>query len=145
MERSIDALDPRVASMCRNHIENCRANGIEIIVTSTYRDPAEQDRLYARGRTIKVENGKPVKIVTNAKGGQSFHNYRLAYDVVPLRYGKPVWGTVGADLDLWEKVGELGKVAGLDWAGDWVRFKEFPHFQWTGGLTLKDLQAGKRP
>ena len=139
MERSIDALDPRVASMCRNHIENCRANGIDILITSTYRDPAEQDRLYAIGRTL------PGKKVTNAKGGQSFHNYRLAYDVVPMRHGKPVWNTTGADLELWKKVGELGKAAGLEWAGDWKTFKEFPHFQWTGGLTLKQLQAGKRP
>lgn len=139
MERSIDALDPRVASMCRNHIENCRANGIEIIVTSTYRDPAVQDRLYAQGRTA------PGKIVTNAKGGQSFHNYRLAYDVVPLRNGKPVWGTTGLDLELWKKVGALGKAAGLEWAGEWRKFKEMAHFQWTGGLSLKDLQQGKRP
>lgn len=138
-ERSIAALDPRVGRMCQHHIENCRANGIDLLITSTYRDPAEQDALYAQGRT------KPGKKVTNAKGGQSMHNYRLAYDVVPLRNGKAVWGTTGDDLVLWNRVGALGKAAGLEWAGDWKSFKEFPHFQWTGGLTLKDLQAGQRP
>lgn len=138
-ERSIAALDPRVGRRCQHHIENCRANGIDLLITSTYRDPAEQDALYAQGRT------KPGKKVTNAKGGQSMHNYRLAYDVVPLRNGKAVWGTTGDDLVLWNRVGALGKAAGLEWAGDWKSFKEFPHFQWTGGLTLKELQAGERP
>lgn len=150
-ERSIDALHPRVAQMCRRHIQNCLENGINIIITSTFRSFEEQDRLYAIGRT------KPGRKVTNAKGGQSMHNYRLAYDVVPMRHGKPVWGTTGNgidkdpsddmrdDLELWQRVGELGKAAGLEWAGDWKRFREFPHFQWTDGLTLKDLQAGKRP
>jgi len=33
----------------------------------------------------------------------------------------------------------------LAWAGHWKTFKEFPHFQWTGGLKIADLQAGRRP
>jgi peptidoglycan L-alanyl-D-glutamate endopeptidase CwlK len=73
------------------------------------------------------------------------HNYRLAYDVVPLRNGKPVWGTSGEDGVLWQKVGALGVEQGLEWAGNWVKFKESAHFQWTGGLTLAELQAGKTP
>jgi peptidoglycan L-alanyl-D-glutamate endopeptidase CwlK len=63
--------------------------------------------------------------------------------VVPLRFGKPVWGTSGEDGELWKKVGELGKAQGLEWAGDWKKFKEFPHFQFTWGLTLADFQEGK--
>lgn len=139
MERNIDALDPRVASMCHQFLANCKLAGIDVMVTCTYRSIEEQNKLYAQGRTA------PGKKVTNAKGGQSMHNYRLAFDVVPLRYGKPVWGTTGDDLKLWQKIGEIGKAVGLEWAGEWKTFREFPHFQWTGGLTLKDLQAGKRP
>jgi peptidoglycan L-alanyl-D-glutamate endopeptidase CwlK len=44
---------------------------------------------------------------------------------------------------LWKKVGELGKAQGLEWAGDWKKFKELAHFQFTGGLTLADFQEGK--
>jgi peptidoglycan L-alanyl-D-glutamate endopeptidase CwlK len=108
------------------------------LVTSTYRSTAEQNALYAQGRT------KPGKKVTNAKGGQSFHNHRLAYDVVPLRNGKPVWGTTGEDGKLWQRVGELGEAAGLEWAGRWTKFREFPHFQYTGGKPLSYFQNGGR-
>ena len=81
--------------------------------------------------------------VTNAKGGQSFHNWRMAFDVVPLVNGKPVWSTSGDAGKLWRKIGLIGKSCGLEWAGDWKRFPEFPHFQYTGGMTLADLQSGK--
>lgn len=104
--------------------------GIDLLVTCTYRSDEEQARLYAIGRT------KPGRRVTNAKPGQSMHNFTvggkpasLAVDVVPLRAGKPVWGTTGADLALWQKVGKLGEAAGLEWAGRWTKFREFPHFQ----------------
>lgn len=81
----------------------------------------------------------PGKKVTNAKGGQSFHNFRVAFDVVPLVNGKAVW----SDSGLWQHIGKLGKDLGLEWAGDWRTFKEMPHFQFTQGLTLKDFQQGK--
>ena len=44
----------------------------------TLRTFAEQDALYAQGRT------KGGLKVTNAKGGQSYHNYGLAIDIVLL-------------------------------------------------------------
>ena len=137
--REIRDLDTRVGSMALHMIAECKAVGIDLIVTSTYRDAESQDALYAQGRTT------PGRIVTNARAGQSWHNYGLAFDVVPIRAGKPVWGTTGADLVLWRQVGEIGKACGLEWAGDWKRFREIAHFQFTGGLTLADLQSGKRP
>jgi peptidoglycan L-alanyl-D-glutamate endopeptidase CwlK len=116
-------------------IKDCNAAGIDLLVTSTYRDNASQEALYAQGRT------KPGKIVTNARAGQSFHNYRCAFDVVPLRHGKPVWDSKDP---VWQIIGQIGKQCGLEWAGDWKRFKEFPHFQYTGGLTLAKLQEGAK-
>ena len=135
--RKIDDLHPKVAVMCKKFIAECDKQDIDIIITSTYRDAESQTALYAQGRT------KPGSIVTNAKAGQSFHNWKCAFDVVPMRNGKPVWGTMGKDLELWNKVGAIGESVGLEWAGRWKRFKEFPHFQFTGGLTLSDFQAGK--
>lgn len=138
--RDILDLDTRVAKMALHMISECKAaGGIDIIITSTYRDAEAQDALYAQGRTT------PGRIVTNARAGQSWHNYGMAFDVVPIRAGKPVWNTTGLDAYLWRQVGEIGKRCGLEWAGEWKRFREYPHFQWTGGLTLADLQAGKRP
>ena len=135
--RKIEDLHPKVAEMCRKFIAECDKQGIDVLITSTYRDGASQNDLYAQGRT------KPGRIVTNARAGQSWHNWRCAFDVVPLRSGKPVWGTLGKDLELWTKVGEIGESVGLEWAGRWKRFREFPHFQFTNGLSLSDFQAGK--
>lgn len=135
--RLLTDLYPPAKRRCEKLKALCKAAGIELLVTSTYRDSECQDALYARGRTTKGA------IVTNAKAGQSWHNWRLAFDVVPVVAGKPVWGTTGEDLKLWKRIGELGVSVGLEWAGNWKTFKEFPHFQFTGGLTLADLQAGK--
>lgn len=133
--RDIDYLYPSVAAACRRHIDACAAAGIKTLITSTYRDHATQDALYAQGRT------KPGRKVTNARGGQSWHNYRLAYDIYPLVNGKPVWGATKPDeIALWTKVGELGEAQGLEWAGRWKTFREFPHFQMRYGLTLDRVQ-----
>lgn len=137
--RSIDDMIPPAAARARRFLQAANDNGIDLLVTSTLRDHAAQAALYAQGRT------KPGRIVTNAKPGQSWHNWGCALDVVPLRNGKPVWGTTAdPDRQLWERVGQLGEQAGLEWAGRWRRFREFAHFQYTGGLTLADLQAGKK-
>lgn len=137
--RSLDDLHPLVADKARELISRCQAQGIDLLVTSTYRDLESQAALYAQGRTA------PGRIVTNAKPGQSFHNWRVAFDVVPLRHGKPVWNTTGEDGRLWQTVGALGESVGLEWAGRWKSFREMAHFQFTGGITLADLQAGRLP
>ena len=146
--RNIDDLIMPVKMMALKHVHACKQAGIDLLITCTYRCPSDQNALFAQGRT------KPGAIVTRAKAGESLHQYRVAYDLVPLRNGKPVWGTKGNgidndpsdddkdDLELWQRVAELGKQCGLEWAGDWKSFKEYPHFQYTGGLTLADFKAG---
>lgn len=133
--RNINDLAPYVANLCRKLIAECKKQGIDLLVTSTWRDGESQNWLYAQGRT------RAGRIVTNAKAGQSFHNYRLAFDVVPIVGGKAMWN----DIRTFQKVGAIGKSIGLEWAGDWKSFKEYPHFQWTGGLSLAQLRAGKQP
>lgn len=138
--RNLTDLHPVVREKAQAFIEKARLQSIDLLVTSTYRDNESQAALYAQGRT------KPGLIVTNAKPGQSWHNWRCAFDVVPLRNSKPVWGTTGIDGDLWRKVGELGESVGLEWAGRWTgKLREMAHFQYTGGLTLDQLQSGKVP
>lgn len=132
--RDIGELLPPVQVRVQRFIDLCHDHDIDLLITSTYRDHESQNALYAQGRT------KLGKIVTNAKGGQSFHNHRCAVDVVPLINGKPNWNTKDP---VWPKIGALGKAAGLEWAGDWVKFKEMAHFQYTGGLSLAQLQAGR--
>jgi peptidoglycan L-alanyl-D-glutamate endopeptidase CwlK len=132
--RSLDDLAPPAKQRAEAFIAAAKAKGIDLLVTSTYRDSESQDALYAQGRTA------PGNIVTRAKAGQSWHNYRCALDVVPLVNGKAIWD----DQAVWKQVGEIGKSCGLEWAGDWETFKEYPHFQYTGGLTLAQLQQGAK-
>lgn len=131
--RKIEDLHPKVMQLCSEFIKACDAQGIDILITSTYRDYVSQNALYAQGRTA------PGKIVTNAKAGQSFHNFRVAFDFVPLVNGKAQW----KDTKLFIQCGAIAKKVGLEWAGDWKKFKEMAHCQYTGGLTLKDFQVGK--
>lgn len=131
--RDINELVPPVKERVEKFKALCKENNIDLLITSTYRDNESQNALFAQGRTA------PGKIVTNAKAGQSWHNFRCAVDVVPLVNGKPVWD---GDDPIWAKVGALGKQSGLEWAGDWKKFKEMAHFQYTGGLTLAQLNAG---
>jgi peptidoglycan L-alanyl-D-glutamate endopeptidase CwlK len=133
--RSLTELHPKVANLAMSFVQKCDDAGIDLLITSTYRDHESQNELYAQGRT------KPGKIVTNARGGQSWHNWRCAMDVVPLRNGKPVWD---ASDPVWKQVGAIGESVGLEWSGRWAgKLKETAHFQYTGGLTLADLQSGK--
>ena len=131
--RSLSDLNPKVAALCSEFINRCKVEGIDIIITSTYRDSESQNALYAQGRTV------PGNKVTNAKGGQSFHNWKVAFDFCPIVNGKAMWN----DLALFTKCGEIAEGIGLEWAGRWVKFKETAHCQYTGGLSLADFQAGK--
>lgn len=139
--RDINDLYPEVRDRAFKLKALCTEKGIDIIFTSTYRDFESQNALYLQGRTPESK-ARGEKIVTNAKAGESFHNYRVAFDVVPVVNGKPVWGTSGADLKLWETIGSIGVDLGLEWAGNWKTFREFPHFQYTNGKTLDDLKKG---
>lgn len=132
--RSLDDLTPAARLRAQAFLDACKRAGVDVLITSTFRDDASQADLYAQGRT------KPGKIVTNAKPGQSFHNYRCAFDFVPLVAGKPRWD----DLDVFKRCGEIAESVGLTWAGRWTTFKEMAHCQYTGGLLLADLQAGKQ-
>jgi peptidoglycan L-alanyl-D-glutamate endopeptidase CwlK len=131
--RKLEDLHPRVKTMCERFIYSCAKHNIDVLITSTYRDAASQNALYAQGRTL------PGKKVTNASAGKSFHNWRVAFDFVPIVAGKAMW----SDTALFTKCGEIAESVGLEWAGRWTRFKEMAHCQYTGGLTLADFQEGK--
>ncbi len=118
----------------------------------TLRTIEEQDALYAQGRTKLFDaNGKRLGIVTNAKGGQSIHNYGLALDIVLLvdvdgngTFESASWD-LKKDFDSdtksdWMEVVNILKNNGWTWGGDWVKFKDAPHFEKPFGHTWKTLQ-----
>lgn len=135
-EKKLVGVHPIVASKARQLIEQAYKDGINVIITQGLRTMEEQNELYAQGRT------KPGKIVTNARGGYSYHNFGLAFDFAILNAD----GSVNWNVDdKWKRVGAIGKSLGLEWGGDWKDFKDYPHFQYTFGLSLADLRTGKRP
>lgn len=131
--RDLNELLPQVKTKVEHFIQLCKDSNIDLLVTSTYRDFESQAALYSQGRT------SPGKIVTNAGPGDSYHNWRCAIDVVPLVNGKADWD---GSHPVWAEIGRLGKEAGLEWAGEWVHFKELAHFQYSGGLTIAQLKEG---
>lgn len=141
--RKLEDLHPKVQALAKQLETECEKAGIDLLFTSTYRDNESQDELYKIGRTVpgadKSQRRPMGRIVTNAKAGQSYHNHRVAFDVVPVVNGKAVWG----DKLVWKRIGEIGQKLGLTWAGAWINFKEMPHFQYTEGLKWQDFKAGK--
>lgn len=124
-------LFPRVQELRDRFVAIMAAVGYPIIVTDEYRSKEAQDALYEQGRT------KPGPIVTNARGGESLHNFRCAFDVA-FKQGAGI--SYEGDFAM---LGKVGKILGLEWGGDWSTFPDKPHFQFTLGYTLADFQAGR--
>jgi peptidoglycan L-alanyl-D-glutamate endopeptidase CwlK len=122
-----------------------------LLIYCTVRTFEEQARLYRQSRTLAEiqrkrdqfkadgfpmladilmsvgpQQGKLGAHVTCAACGESWHNYARALDAVPLVNGKPAWKT---SSPLWQLYGEAAEKIGLEWAGRWKRFKEYPHVQ----------------
>ncbi len=144
--RKLEDLHPDLIPKAKDFKRICLSLGIDVIITCTYRDEECQTELYKQGRT------KPGKIVTRAQAGESAHNSlgadgkpaAMAFDFVPLRNGKLVWGTAGDgldddpsddhtdDLELWQRCGQVATELGLLWAGYWTKMREYPHCQLPG-------------
>lgn len=126
-------------------IQRSYAQGIPIVITQGVRTMAEQNALYAQGRS------KPGSIVTNARGGFSYHNYGLAIDfALLLPDGRSVSWDMKRDgnqsnVPDWQEVVREAKGLGFEWGGDWTSFKDYPHLQMAFGLTIDQLRAGQRP
>lgn len=165
--RRLDDLMPEVRERAEDFLGLAADAGLDVLIYCTHRSLAEQARIYRQGRPawrirekaaeLRDELGRPDladilmgvgpqyerTIRTNAAPGQSLHNYRLAFDGVPLVNGKPVWGTTDPDdAALWQRYGELAARAGLEWAGNWRSFTEFPHCQLPGADWRELIQEG---
>lgn len=112
--------------------------GVRLRFTQTLRTIAEQNELYAQGRTKKG------KIVTQAIGGKSYHNYGLSFDIVIL-YDKDLNGSFESaewtENKYWKQVVEFFKFKGWKWGGEFRSFKDSPHFEKTFGVSISQCQA----
>jgi peptidoglycan L-alanyl-D-glutamate endopeptidase CwlK len=127
-EARLQNVMPMLADKIRQMATMLEQEGITIRVVQGLRTVAEQDALYAQGRTT------PGKIVTNCKGGFSYHNYGLAVDVVPSQFApdqpyNPDWNSAHP---AWKRMEAVGQSLGLDSGATWRSFPDAPHFQISG-------------
>ncbi|MBU8791483.1 M15 family metallopeptidase [Oceanobacillus caeni] len=125
-------------------LEQADAINIDVVITVGTRSIDEQNELYAQGRTTSGN------IVTNARGGESYHNYGLAIDyAIRQENGVITWdtqydGNNNRKSD-WLEVADLAKDLGFEWGGDWGNFPDYAHLQMDFGHSINQLQNGKRP
>lgn len=134
--RKLSDLEPDALKAANAALADCAAANLDVLIYCTYRDFDAQSALYASGRT------KPGEWKTNAKPGESWHNWRAALDLVPMRHGKPVWGAIiPEDLALWDAIASIFKAYGFEWGGDWAHARDLPHFQRPDGRTASLMMA----
>ncbi|TGB05435.1 M15 family peptidase [Halobacillus salinus] len=137
-------LHPLVEKYRDDLVTRAEKKGIDVVITEGHRTEERQNELYERGRSTDG------RVVTNAKAGESYHNYGLAIDfALRTSKGDVVWDTErdgnGNGKSDWMEVVAIAKDMGFEWGGDWVSFKDYPHLQMDFGLTIRDLKRGERP
>ena len=136
----IDKLHPRIRNEVRYLVQKANAalsGRAQVRIVQGLRTFAEQDALYAQGRT------KPGDKVTKAKGGQSIHNYGLAIDFCLLIDGSHISWSLTEDWDGdkvsdWMEIVKIFTDQGYEWGGRW-KFVDNPHLQKTFGYTWETL------
>lgn len=119
----VSGMDKDVIEITRDVIKELHEDGIYICVAQAFRSFAEQNALYAKGRTTAGS------IVTNARGGQSNHNYGVAVDlcIYPNTFSR-VEFLQPSDPRM-KKIVSAMKRRGMKWGGDWASFRDYPHFE----------------
>ena len=119
--REISKLHPRLQTKITEFQEKCKAHRLKIGIGECLRTAAEQDALYAQGRT------KPGKKVTNSRGSSysSMHQWGVAFDI----YRADGKGAYYDKDGFFAKAGAIGESIGLEWGGHWRSIVDTPHFQ----------------
>lgn len=121
MSRNISLCHPRLQELAAEMVKKCASEGLIIEIGESFRTVAEQDALYAQGRT------KPGSIITNAPGSSysSMHQWGVAFDI----YRNDGKGAYNESGNFFIKAGAIGKSLGLEWGGDWHSIVDKPHYQ----------------
>jgi peptidoglycan LD-endopeptidase CwlK len=131
-ESCIMTLQPNAQRKAREFLTATQGLPLTYKIISGTRTYAEQDALFALGRT------KPGKIVTKARGGQSNHNFGIAWDVGIFDGGKYLTGATKKEDQAYVDLGNstLAHVNGLEWGGNWPSFPDKPHYQLATGQSV---------
>jgi hypothetical protein len=130
-EINIATLVPNAQNQARDFLQAVLDAGIKARIIGGSRTFAQQDALYAKGRTT------PGPRVTNARGGFSYHNFGIAWDI-GIFSARGKYLTQSED---YKKAGKIGRDRGLEWGGDWKGIVDQPHFQCKSALKIADMRA----
>lgn len=130
-EANLQTLNLKAQEAARVFMGKVRGAGLDARIISGTRTYAEQNELFRQGRF-----GNPGPIVTNARGGQSNHNFAIAWDIGLFQDGRYL-----TDSPLYKKAAGIGLAAGLEWGGDWTSFQDWPHYQLATGLLISEVRA----
>ncbi len=144
--KRIEKMHPSVRDEMKKIINLCNENlngKAQIRITQGLRTTEEQNHLYAIGRTL------PGKKVTNAKGGQSVHNYGLAVDICLIIDNKEASWDAKKDWDNdqvadWYECVKIFASFGWEWGGNWKKNKDLPHFDKKGFNNWRTLAKMKK-
>ena len=133
-EGNIKTLHPRTQKAAREFMQAVipimNQRGVDVRIISGTRTYAEQDALYAKGRT------QPGSIVTKARAGYSNHNFGIAWDIGLFQAKRYL-----EDSPLYAECGAIGQSLRLDWGGAWKSIKDEPHYEVKTGLTMDEKRA----
>jgi len=119
--------------------ERLAARGMAALITDGFRSFQEQDDLFAQGRT------KPGRKVTNARGGQSNHNYGMAVDLYPVIGGhvftEPTTGNRSVFEEIQQAIIDEAEGLGLFSGVHFGSLGDKPHVQLLGEQVLNPKAA----
>jgi len=131
-EANIATLLPKTQIAARKAMNAAKASGggLTVQILSGTRTYAEQNKLFAQ---------RPK--VTNAKGGQSNHNFGIAFDVGIFKGKTYYTGKNAAENKAYNDLSKIIKPIGLEWGGDWKSIKDTPHYQLPTGKSVAQIRA----
>jgi len=121
-EAHIGTLLPKAQIEARKFLRIAKDNHTDVRILSGTRTYGEQNGLYAHGR-----NGNTKPVVTNAKGGQSNHNFGIAWDI-GLFDAKGNYISADAGYKAFAAI-VMRLMDSIEWGGNWISFKDYPHYQ----------------
>ena len=144
--RAIDTLDVGFQKQVRGWVNEMVTSRIEPLIYCGMRSMEEQSALYQKGRT---DGSK--KIVTKARPGESYHNYGLAFDWVPLK-------RTAKNADLWvanwddetafklgEHVGLSFGLAGISWETGHLQSSKYKSWRDIPRNSVEQVKAKDMP
>lgn len=113
--RDIKELSAQAQKACDLFMEECKKQGLNVLITETYRSQERQNYLYEQGRS------RPGQVVTWTRNSR--HTSRRAWDIC-----KDVKGQEYNDHTFFRKCGDIAKDLGIIWGGTWAT-PDTPHFE----------------